>query len=224
MALWCCALEGIWAQPAALTLQIEPVFHGKKIVLNQPLGTDKGDSLVLHLARFYVGQFVFWKKGRAVYSAKDYYLLDLEHAHSLQRTFPIAPSVRFDSLSFQLGVDSLTTANGAMGGDLDPTKGMFWTWQSGYIYVKMEGFSQKSPAPDGAFALHLGGFAAPFAASQYIGLRVPKRKNKSNWQVKWELSPLFDQVDWAKKSNVMSPSKESVRLCGILAKSFKFYE
>ena len=53
----------------------------------------------------------------------------------------IPSNIPFSKLKFQLGIDSLTNVSGAMGGDLDPTKGMYWTWQSGYINMKIEGKS-----------------------------------------------------------------------------------
>jgi len=38
-------------------------------------------------------------------------------------------------------VDSLANVSGAMSNDLDATKGMYWSWQSGFINLKIEGKS-----------------------------------------------------------------------------------
>jgi hypothetical protein len=41
---------------------------------------------------------------------------------------------------------------------------MFWTWNSGYIYFKMEGYSNASTEPNGKFEYHIGGFRSPNSA------------------------------------------------------------
>jgi hypothetical protein len=56
------------------------------------------------------------------------------------------PVGTYTSVSFIIGVDSLRNCSGAQTGDLDPSKGMFWDWTSGYIMAWLEGTSPKSPA------------------------------------------------------------------------------
>ena len=55
-----------------------------------------------------------------------------------------------------VGVDSARNVSGAQTGALDPAKGMFWTWNTGYIMAKLEGNSPASPT--GIFEYHIGGF------------------------------------------------------------------
>jgi hypothetical protein len=142
-----------------VSVRLKPVFNAKVIPLATPLPSP--DSLTLLELRFYLGHFTFYKNNVPVLEDKTYHLLDLEDENSLSFPFYFPENTPFDSLAFNLGVDSLTTAAGAMGGDLDPTKGMFWTWQSGYINVKMEGCSKKSPERNGEFQFHLGGYMPP---------------------------------------------------------------
>ena len=59
-----------------------------------------------------------------------------------------------------------------MGGDLDPTKGMYWAWQSGYINFKMEGSCSQCLATKNNFEFHLGGYQQPFYAMQTIELNT----------------------------------------------------
>jgi hypothetical protein len=148
---------------------------------------------------------------------QSHHLLDLEQEASLTPTFQMPENLTFDSLFFELGVDSLSTASGAMGGDLDPTKGMFWTWQSGYINVKMEGYHSKCPNKNHGFEFHLGGYLPPFSSLQKV--TVPLVSNKKAL-ITLEFAPFFEQVDWGKKPSIMSPGAEAQRLSGIMAKSF----
>ncbi|MEO5563928.1 MAG: MbnP family protein, partial [Chitinophagaceae bacterium] len=77
------------------------------------------------------------------------------------------PEGEYDQLNFVLGVDSLrNTMNiSKRTGVLDPANamdhGMYWGWNSGYIFFKMEGTSLQSPVdPIGQrkFRYHIGGF------------------------------------------------------------------
>ena len=92
-----------------------------------------------------------------------YQLVNAENDKSLQLDFE-----EIGSNTFYLGVDSLTNSNGAMGGDLDPTKGMYWTWQSGYINVKIEGKYSGCNTRNNKFQFHLGGYQNPFQTIQKI--------------------------------------------------------
>lgn len=201
--------------------RINHTFQGKPLALEVALHDHKGDSFVLHTFRWYLGNVVFWKNGEVVFSEKGrYHLLDMEDSTSRAWPLPQA-AIGADSLSFNLGVDSATTRSGAMGGDLDPTKGMFWSWQSGYINVKLEGTAAQSTARGKTFELHLGGYWPPFQAAQPVGLPIGKTTRAENLELTLELAPLFDAVDWLQKPNIMSPGAETVRLSKRLAQGFK---
>lgn len=200
---------------------IKHTYQGQPLALGTTLRHPKGDSLVLHTFRWYLGNVVFWKNGQAILSENNrYHLLDLEDSASL--AWPLSRvALGADSLSFTLGVDSSTTRAGAMGGDLDPTKGMFWSWQSGYINVKLEGVASQSTAREKTFELHLGGYWPPFQAAQPVGLPLGKPNGAKNLALVLELSSFFEAVDWIKKPNIMSPGAEAVRLSKCLAQGFK---
>ncbi len=206
----------------SLTLRVRPVFQGKPIELEQAFQTTDGDSLSLYTLRFYLSNFVFLKNGKNVFVEKEsHHLLDLEAKKSLELDFDLPSGTVFDMISFDLGVDSLTHTAGAMGGDLDPTKGMFWSWQSGYIHFKAEGYYEKCPAQNREFQFHLGGYQGPFKSYRRVIVSVLKN---NNLQVDFDLSAFFENADWTKKYNVMSPGTEAVRLTELLAKSFSVNE
>ncbi len=76
------------------------------------------------------------------------------------------PEGKYNAVSFVLGVDSLRSASpmSRRNGVLDPggiAEGMYWTWNSGYIFLKLEGEAPSLPveAQAGkAFWFHIGGF------------------------------------------------------------------
>jgi hypothetical protein len=215
--LLCCHLN-LSAQ-TDIVLHFQPSIFGEKLALEKGLKMPDGDSIALHTLRFYLSNFVFYNNGTVVFAEQNsYHLLDLEDEASMILPFSFLQKFDFDSLNFKLGVDSATTVLGAMGGDLDPARGMFWAWQSGYINFKLEGFSQKSPARDGEFQFHLGGYLPPFQSLQVVGLKFGNTLNP--YEIRLDLAPFFEKIDWSKKSNIMSPCREAVNFSKILAKSF----
>lgn len=199
-------------------LPFRVVFQGKEIKLGTLLTSKKADGLTLQTLRFYLSNFVFLKNGKIVFEEKDsYHLLDLDTENSLLLTFKGSENLDFDQIQFKLGIDSLTHTSGAMGGDLDPTKGMFWTWQSGYVNFKVEGVFEKCPSRNHEFQFHLGGYLAPYQTVQQVQLSVPKG---GNLHLQLDLAPFFEKIDWAKKYSIMSPCKEAVAAAQILAQSF----
>lgn len=202
-------------------LFIQPVFSNAKIMLEKPVFSPNGDSIVISGLKFYLGHFEFWKSGRLIFSENKYHLIDLEDENSLLLVFDCSVPTPFDSLRFYFGIDSLTNTAGAMGCDLDPTKGMFWTWQSGYINLKLEGFSSGCPNRAGKFEFHLGGYLPPFQTVRPVVLSNPDSEKA---RLNLDLANFFQQIDWQKKSNVMSPGTEAVRLTDVLAHSFSWDE
>jgi len=60
--------------------------------------------------------------------------------------------------TFTIGVDASQVDEGAQTGPLDPAKGLFWSWNSGYIFMAIEGVSPASTETDEAFQYHVGGY------------------------------------------------------------------
>ena len=120
-----------------------------------------------------------------------------------------------------LGIDSTTNMGGAMAGDLDPMKGMYWTWQSGYINFKLEGSSNLCPTFKNEFQFHFGGYAFPNNALQTIILNVNMDKNIS---IEMDISAFLKEINLEKENLVMSPSQQVIELSKKVASIFKVKE
>ncbi len=101
----------------------------------------------------------------------SYHLIDESKIESQSFTLSI-PAGNYNVLQFLLGVDSLHNVSGAQTDDLDPTKDMFWTWNSGYVMVKMEGNSPSSKLVNNKYEFHIGGFSGPFNVVKSIKLNM----------------------------------------------------
>lgn len=130
-----------------------------------------GAEAQLNMLRFYVGNLALSNaRDLTTERSEQWHLLDISEPRSLLFEFKVDTNIQ--GLSFQLGVDSLTNDAGVHGGALDPTKGMYWAWQTGYINMKLEGFSAQCPEAKGGFTYHFGGFLDGLDASRTIDLAL----------------------------------------------------
>ena len=162
---------------AAYLIQItfQPVVQGQPLIFNQPYTNAFGEDYTVTAFRFYVSALSLQNNNADVPVAGEtkYRLADAAIGNTLSFTISANQNI-FNSLSFQLGVDSIDNVSGAQSGDLDPAKGMFWTWNSGYIMAKLEGASSFSTVPNGNFTYHIGGFSGENKAIRSIVLAVPE--------------------------------------------------
>lgn len=212
-------LYTVWDAQAQGTLCFLPYFHQQAVQLEQAYySAPNADSIRISVCRFYVSQIRLLHQGRVVYTeANSYHLLDLEEPSSLCFALEGAPEAGFDALEFGLGIDSTTHTQGALGGALDPTTGMYWTWQSGYINFKLEGQSPACPTRQHAFEFHLGGYQAPHATFQQVHLAI---SNTNHLNLRLDLGPFVDHIKLAQMSVVMSPGHQARLLSQKLATLF----
>lgn len=201
----------------AQRIRFEPMLSDTPLALDQALTLPDGTPVTITQFRFYVGHFALQRRGTSTPLDQNVHLIDLAEPTSL--TFALGPGWGIgDSLSFLLGVDSVTNVSGAFGGDLDPVKGMYWAWNSGYINLKLEGTSPHSPYPSRAFELHLGGYLPPFASAQRVVLPA---LSEATCVVKVDVAPLLMAADVRTRCDVMSPGEQALRLSRSAATMFK---
>ena len=159
-------------------------IHFKNFVGNQPLKLNdslntysnaNGDDFYLTTFKYYVSNFVLTKtNGETVTVPDSYFLINAADASSMDIDLPEVPAGKYKAISFIIGVDSLRNFAGAQTGCLDPAKGMFWTWKSGYIFVKLEGASSKSTSKKNRLTFHIGGAIAPNNAIRNFAHDFPR--------------------------------------------------
>jgi hypothetical protein len=138
---------------------------GYKNELNQPFTCSR--------FRYYISGIRL--KGESVtdYLSTDFFLIDEEDSLSKKLVFKNVPTGTYKEISFILGVDSLHKCSGTQSGALDPTKGMFWAWNTGYIFLKLEGISPVSKSPGHILEYHVGGYKQPSNCIRTIHLPIP---------------------------------------------------
>jgi hypothetical protein len=208
------------AQVKNVSLNLLPLFNSQKLALGKAFFDPRAkDSVRIDQLRFYISGIRFLSKGKEVAAERNsYHLLDLEDSASLKINCSFEKAFRYDEIRFNLGIDSVTNVSGVMGGDLDPTKGMYWTWQSGYINFKIEGTAPECATRNHVFLFHVGGYSGANASLQTVALSCPQ--GGAHQDIVVDLGQFLGAVDLKQENEVMSPGPDAVHLAKLFAAAF----
>jgi hypothetical protein len=206
----------VFCQPNEITIKFIPIFENLQLEIDKKYQF-QGKNLEIGTLKFYVSNIKLHQNSEqiAVFN-KKYHLIDLEKPETLQIAEDNIPA--FNKIEFDIGIDSTTNVYGAFGGDLDPTNGMYWAWQSGYINFKLEGKSKLCPARKNQFSYHIGGYQFPYNSLQKISLSV---KNNTEIIIEMDIAGLLKKIDLTKTFEVMSPNPKSMEIAKNIALIFK---
>jgi len=145
-------------------LKLDSVIY--KNALNQDFSVTK--------FKYYIANIILLRNDGKQAISKNYFLIDEEKSNSKKVVLENVPDGEYVAVNFTVGVDSIDNCNGAQSGALDPINGMFWTWNTGYIFMKLEGTSEFSSAPNAILEYHIGGFKKPNHCIRRISLPLNK--------------------------------------------------
>ncbi|PZX64619.1 MbnP family protein [Hydrotalea sandarakina] len=142
-----------------LQLKFIPLAGNTSLVLDDSIyQTKAGEPITVRKFLFYVSHIqVKDVHGKTIPVKNNYYLFSASDTATWNIALPIQPQM-LSAVSFTIGVDSIKNVSGIQTGALDPMLGMFWTWNTGYIFAKLEGNSTASPLPQQTFSYHVGGY------------------------------------------------------------------
>ena len=137
-------------------------YNGALLVLpKEPKDAADFNLLEITKVRFYISQVQLFKEGKCVFKAPSPgHLIDLSDSSKSKISLISKKDIAYDGIQFMIGIDSATTMKGIEKGDLDPSNEMYWSWQSGYINFKLEGYSPfcVKERPKHEFHYHIGGY------------------------------------------------------------------
>ena len=193
-------------------------YNGNNLILNQfyKLDSTKADSISFSAIKFYISNISLLNDDKKVLDLKNvYHLIDLKNKTSFKLSIPV--NFHYNTIQFNIGIDSITNSKGVLGGDLDPTKGMYWTWHSGYINLKIEGNSNLCSTRNNQFQFHLGGYKSPFNSLQEINLTL---KNKTKVDIDVDLYKLISTINLSNVNHIMTPSSDAKSLSQLATTMF----
>ena len=202
----------------SLRVNFKVNFNKIPLELNKQYVSGTNDTLVLETFKCYISAIQIQYADKSVFVEKNsYHLLDSENQSSLSIPITQTNDKHITKISFSIGIDSLTSNSGALNGDLDPAKGMYWAWQSGYINMKLEGESPSCTTRKNQFHFHLGGYLKPYYAMRKVVFDV---NTISNINIVIDLAKFFSAIDLAQTNSIMIPGKQAMQLADVMAKLF----
>lgn len=151
---------------AEVAVEFDNVAGTANIQLNTGVYTNAaGQNFSITKLKYFVSNIEFTKTDGTVYTVPQndcYFLID-ESVSSSHEPKLMIPEGEYKTVSFILGVDSLRNTKDVSQrtGALDVSgvaSDMYWSWNSGYIFFKMDGTSPASTSPGNIFQYHVGGF------------------------------------------------------------------
>jgi len=158
-------------QPAEhVTLNINNVAGGSPLVLNDRTYTNSfGEQFTITTLNYFISNITLRRKDGSEYIVPQdsCYFLVREIDSTTKRIPLTVPKGEYTAIHFIIGVDSprstsdLRHRTDALDISSGMLEGMYWTWNSGYIFFKLEGIcEQAKPDMTGLrkFHYHIGGF------------------------------------------------------------------
>jgi hypothetical protein len=181
--------------------------------------TNDANDLQFLAVKFYISNVQFLKNEKVVLQATNcFHLIDVAQPQTCGITIQNKSVITFDAIQFNLGIDSLVNVSGAMEGDLEVSKGMYWTWQSGYINFKLEGTSNLCQTRNHEYQFHIGGYQTPFYCMQTIKLPVNRA---DRFSIQLDLKRIMNGIDLKKQNHIMSPNSEALLFSERIAQAFR---
>jgi len=203
----------------SLLVRLNLNFRDKPLELNKKYISESKDTLQIDVFRFYISNIKLQFSDESTYSEENsYHLIDIENPNSLRIPIQKNSEKVIKKVVFSIGVDSLTSVSGAMSGDLDPTKGMYWAWQSGFINMKIEGKSSSCKTRKNAFQFHIGGYLKPNYAIRTIELKPIN----SNLEINVDIAQFFKNIQLSEINSIMIPGTKAMEIADETVKMFTF--
>lgn len=150
----------------SVSLNFENLVGTDPMVLNTKTYTNaNGEDFTISAFNYFVSNISLKKSdGTELKFADKYFLVKQNDEASKTIQLADVPAGDYTSLSFMIGVDSAKSVSDVSQrtGVLDPAsyglEHMYWSWNSGYVFFKMEGKSTKSTNSAKDYKFHIGGF------------------------------------------------------------------
>ncbi|WP_041735234.1 MbnP family protein [Dyadobacter fermentans] len=130
-----------------------------------------GEDFTVSILNYYISNIKLIRMDGSVFTVpqdSSYFLIRESNRESQKLTIRNVLTGEYTGVEFTIGVDSLRSVmdpsqpgrKGILDKDSGPTneEAMYWDWNPGYIFLKMEGSSDSSTTANGKYFYHIGGF------------------------------------------------------------------
>lgn len=150
----------------AIVLEFDNVVGLDELTLGKEYTNEANEKFTPSILKYYITNIALQTASGTTYTVpkgSSYFLVDEADKTSQKITISNVPEGDYTDVSFTIGVDSLSSTSPieSRTGALDMGglgKDMYWDWNSGYIFFKMEGESPAITEVEQNFRFHIGGF------------------------------------------------------------------
>ena len=154
-------------ESAPVRVEISHVAGAAALTLDAtPIATASSETFTVGKLRYYLSNFrlrradgSWFAAAQNAESSAGYQLIDAALPASTTFEITSVPPGQYTGIEFLIGVDAKRNHAGAQTGTLDPTRGLFWSWKTGYIFFAFEGHSPQSTSSGQTLTYHVGGDA-----------------------------------------------------------------
>lgn len=177
----------VFAQPGILNLNLSHYFKNEPIVYaSKNFINSSGDTFNVENFEYRVSNIYLKKSDSTWIKVGDYFLNRGTDAYLYSVNLSNIPAGIYTDLKFSMGVDSFRNHSGNQTGALDPSLGMYWDWNSGYIFYRIFGRTNRNIS----YAYDIGGDANLITYS--LNLNAYKlKKNTINLDLKMDVNEMF---------------------------------
>lgn len=206
----------------SLAVNFHLEFNKLPLELKKKYISANKDTLAIETFKCYISNIQIQYSDKSTFVQKNsYHLLDSENPNSFQIPITKSNDKVISKITFNVGIDSLTNTSGALTGDLDSIKGMYWAWQSGYINMKIEGQSTSCKTRKNQFQFHIGGYLQPYYSMRAIEIPILKSQIPNDEiHIAIDLGRFFTSAKLSETNSIMIPGKEAMQLADLFTKTF----
>ena len=130
----------------SLTVNLIHSFNQEPFNLSSNFVTNLNDTIKFSAFVYYISNVSLQNEAGNWVNLGNYNLVDFSDPTSSKLNIANLPGGTYKKMRFLIGVDSIANSTGAQEGALNPSNGMFWSWATGYIFVRMQGrFNNNQP-------------------------------------------------------------------------------
>lgn len=154
------------ATTGQITLDFDPRFGENPFDFDVNYVLDNGEVVKFSEFKYFISNIEFVKDEKVVYKVpqnETYFFINNKKIDSRKLLISNVPVDEYTEIRFVVGVDSLMNTKDIedrpssldVGGEAE---GMYWSWNNGYIFLKVEGTHTPREGDPVALKYHIGGF------------------------------------------------------------------
>ena len=150
----------------SVILNIDNVIGNQNLEYDKTYSIASGEKYTIKKLKYYISNIQFMKSDGSVTTLQQdssYFLVDESNSTSMILSLPQVEIGKYLAIRLMIGVDSAKSMAPLekRRGVLDMSglgQDMYWTWNQGYIFFKMEGIYTDFSGKNDDYTYHIGGF------------------------------------------------------------------